>query len=42
MPGIYAASTRKLHDDELRSKVTQRSMVNAVRVDRQTSEEDSK
>jgi len=38
----YATSTRKLHDDELRSKVTQRSMVNAVRVDRQTSEEDSK
>jgi len=38
----YASSTRQLHDDELRSKVTQRSIVNAARVDRQTSTEGNK
>ena len=37
----YATTTRQLHDDELRNKTTQRSMVNAARVDRQTITEDS-
>lgn len=37
----YATTTRLLHDDELRSKATQRSMVNAARVERQTSTETS-
>lgn len=35
----YATSSRVLHDDELRSKVTQRSMINGVRVERQTNTE---
>ena len=33
----YATTTRKLHDDELRSKVTDRTMVNAARVEHQTT-----
>jgi hypothetical protein len=38
----YASSTRQLHDDELRSKVTQRSIVNAARIEHQTSTEGNK
>ncbi|HAV1831599.1 TPA: DUF2345 domain-containing protein [Enterobacter hormaechei subsp. steigerwaltii] len=38
----YATITRQLHDDELRSKATQRGMVNVARVERQTSTEESK
>lgn len=38
----YASNTRQLHDDELRSKVTQRSVVSAARIDRQTSTEGTK
>ncbi|MCW4782704.1 hypothetical protein [Enterobacter chuandaensis] len=33
----YATYTRELHDDELRSKVKERTIVNAVRVERQTT-----
>ncbi|MEA9390186.1 hypothetical protein SJI19_06425 [Acerihabitans sp. TG2] len=33
----YATTTRKLHDDELRSKVMSRSVVNAARTDHQTT-----
>ncbi|VEB98086.1 Uncharacterised protein [Cedecea lapagei] len=33
----YATYTRELHDDELRSKVKERAMINAARVERQTT-----
>ncbi|MDT0178594.1 hypothetical protein Q9R34_21520, partial [Enterobacter sp. BRE11] len=38
----YVSSTRQLHDDELRSKVTQRTIVNAARIEHQTSNEGNK
>ncbi|EKS7107841.1 MULTISPECIES: hypothetical protein [Enterobacter] len=33
----YATTTRELHDDELRSKVTDRTILNAARFERQTT-----
>lgn len=33
----YAACTRELHDDELRSKVVERTIVNAARMEHQTT-----
>ena len=33
----YATTTRDLHDDELRSKVVDRTIVNAARIERQTT-----
>ncbi|MGV2878734.1 hypothetical protein [Pantoea vagans] len=33
----YATYTRELHDDELRSKVKERAIINAARVERQTT-----
>ncbi|MCT4702669.1 hypothetical protein MUA02_12430 [Enterobacteriaceae bacterium H20N1] len=33
----YATYTRELHDDELRSKVKERTIINAARVERQTT-----
>lgn len=33
----YATYTRELHDDELRSKVKERTMINAARMERQTT-----
>jgi hypothetical protein len=33
----YATTTRELHDDELRSKVKERAMINAARIEHQTT-----
>ena len=33
----YATTTRELHDDELRAKVTDRTILNAARIERQTT-----
>ncbi|WP_241609547.1 hypothetical protein [Rosenbergiella australiborealis] len=33
----YATYTRKLHDDELRSKIKERTIINAARVEHQTT-----